>query len=289
MKTPAPSGAGMRISELVHRRWHVSQRYEAKLQTIDGAPAGLPQEGAFPADAPAAEPGDCRLEQGAPQRKRASRLAAACAAALVLALGVGGLAYATGALSVDTSKANPAEEASPDWTTLLMSKREDAVYPGVVLPQSIQVRNNSDVAAEAAYVRVHVAVPTQASDFGDGADDQLAFSFGENWEIARMYDTKIGNWECTVAVLDYQGVLEAGTTTPSVVDEVALSAGIDGSGSPEFPVWVCSQAVQAGIWKDDTSNDAGGFSAEWARRALDQAFGEGPATQWASPYGGSQQ
>lgn len=250
--------------------------------------------------------------QEAPAPKRGMRAAFALAAAAMLALAVGGFAFAARGVAELANGEDGKPQDADAWTELTVTlDSENALQDvGSSVTQKIAVANNvvasegASTIQEGAYVRVHVALPAAVNDLdGDSGDDivQIDSAAASPWQRASSYETAIDGIPCRVRVFVYAGVLKSGDTacfeeTFTVTelcdvgkDGTTVTYVKDGTSftcENSIPLYVCSQAVQASAWVP-----VGEAPLNQAVSVLDAAFGAAvdnyQPESWASTTAGN--
>lgn len=235
--------------------------------------------------------------------QKRSMLAAALAVVLAAALAVGGtLAYFTDAKSATNvftvGKVGICLRENFEQGSVLLpatgSTQDGTLQNGVTKEVTVQVEDGS----EAAYVRVHIAIP-QILDDGDNTLDAgknvLHFSYADgsigvgkwNWSDAAgapyeggdRYTTTMDGIAYNVYVVTYEAALTAGRSTEHVIDQVYLDSAVTGADierindvlGETWQIRVIAEGVQADGFDD-------------AYTALNTAFGTPGAAGYVSPF-----
>lgn len=235
-------------------------------------------------------------------RKR-SMLAAALAVVLAAALAVGGtLAYFTDVKSAanvfTVGKVGIRLQENFEQGSVLLpatgSTQDGTLQNAVTKEVTVQVEEGS----EAAYVRVHIAIPQILDDGDDTLDagkNVLHFSYADgsigagkwNWSDAvdapyeggYRYTATMDGIVYNVYVVTYEAALTAGRTTDHVIDQVYLDSAVTGADIEKINA-VLGETWQIRVIAEGVQAD--GFDDAYT--ALNTAFGTPGAAGYVSPF-----
>ncbi len=236
--------------------------------------------------------------------QKRSILAAAIAVVLVAALAVGGtLAYFTDAKSATNvftvGKVGIRLQENFEQGSVLLpatgSAENGTLQNGVTKEVAVQTEEGS----EAAYVRVHIAIPQILDEGGgtlDAGENVLHLSYADdsvgagkwNWSTTAgapyvggcRYTTTMDNIPYNVYVVTYETALKSGEQTPeNAIYQVYLDSAVTGADiekingvlGDEWQIKVVAEGVQAEGFDD-------------AYTALNTAFGTPGAEGYVSPF-----